>query len=105
MLPDTHGTDPHQEEHDEGNAALPPRDGGVSDQAVNIIDVKHRAPQLPQDQEELRRIINLIPQDIVVLDPGGRAIFANQQALEYTGLSLDEVEAGDFRERVFHPKD
>jgi len=91
MLPDTHGTDPHQERHDEGNAALPPHDGGVSDQAVNIIDDKQHAAQLPQDEEELRRIINLIPQDIVVLDAGGRAIFVNQLGLEYAGLSLDEL--------------
>jgi len=26
-------------------------------------------------------------------------------ALEYTGLSLDEVSADDFRDRVFHPED
>jgi formate hydrogenlyase transcriptional activator len=56
-------------------------------------------------QEELRRIVDLIPQHIVVLDAEGRAIFANRQSLEYTGLSLDEVSAGDFRERVLHPED
>jgi len=31
--------------------------------------------------------------------------FANRVALEYTGLSLDEVRADNFRDRVFHPED
>ena len=62
-------------------------------------------PKLRQDEEELRRIVDLIPVQIVVLDPRGRAIFANRRSLEYTGLSLDEVRADGFRERVFHPED
>ncbi|HEY2499172.1 MAG TPA: sigma 54-interacting transcriptional regulator [Candidatus Angelobacter sp.] len=61
--------------------------------------------QLPQDEEELRRIVDLIPQQIVVLDPEGKAIYANRGSMEYTGLSLEEVRAADFRERVFHPED
>jgi PAS domain S-box-containing protein len=68
-------------------------------------DVKITQPKLHQDEEELRRIVDLVPQQIVVLDSAGRAIFANQRALEYTGLSLDEVRAESFRERVFHPED
>jgi PAS domain S-box-containing protein len=68
-------------------------------------DLAIAQPKLHQDEEELRRIVDLIPQQIVVLDSAGRAIFANQRALEYTGLSLDEVRAESFRERVFHPED
>jgi formate hydrogenlyase transcriptional activator len=62
-------------------------------------------PKLPKDEDELRRIIDLIPHHIVVLDADGTAIFVNQQVLEYTGLSIDEVRAGNFRERAFHPED
>src|ERR1700736_5162053 len=46
-----------------------------------------------------------IPQTIIVLNPDGRDIYVNRVALEYTGLSLDEVRADDFRARVFHPDD
>jgi formate hydrogenlyase transcriptional activator len=60
---------------------------------------------LRQEREELLRIVDLIPQTIIVLNPSGRAIYANRVALEYTGLSLDEVQADDFRDRVFHPED
>jgi formate hydrogenlyase transcriptional activator len=61
--------------------------------------------QLPKELEELRRIVDLIPQTIIVLSPEGKAVYANRVALEYTGLSLDEVQAIDFRERVFHHED
>jgi formate hydrogenlyase transcriptional activator len=73
--------------------------------AAGAGDVKLTEPKLLPDQEELRRIIDLIPQTIVVLNPDGKAIYANRVALEYTGLSLDEVRADNFRDRVFHPED
>jgi formate hydrogenlyase transcriptional activator len=60
---------------------------------------------LDQDERELSRIVDLIPQTIVVLNPNGRAIYANRVALEYTGFSLDEVRADGFRDHVFHPED
>jgi formate hydrogenlyase transcriptional activator len=66
---------------------------------------EHTELQLRQEREDLRRIVDLIPQTIIVLNPNGKAIFANRVALEYTGLSLDEVQADDFRNRVFHEED
>jgi formate hydrogenlyase transcriptional activator len=68
-------------------------------------NAKLTEPKLLPDEEELRRIIDLIPQTIVVLSPDGKAIYANRVALEYTGLSLDELRADNFRDRVFHPED
>src|SRR5258708_40297122 len=55
--------------------------------------------------EDLRRIVDLIPQTIVVLDPDGKALYANHRATEYTGLSLADVSADDYRGRVFHSAD
>src|ERR1700678_4507170 len=65
---------------------------------------EHTEAQL-QDKAELRRIVDLIPQAILVLNPNGKATYANRVALEYTGLSLEEVQADDFRDRVFHRED
>ena len=73
--------------------------------ATDIEDMNRTEPKLRQDEQELRRIVDLIPQTIVVLNPDGKAIYANRVALEYTGLSLDEVSTDDFRDRVFHPED
>jgi formate hydrogenlyase transcriptional activator len=58
-----------------------------------------------KSETELRRLTDAVAQSIVVLNPDGRAIYANRVALEYTGLSLEEVQAAGFRERVFHPDD
>jgi len=58
-----------------------------------------------KSEEELRMMIDAVAQTIVVLNPDGRAIYANRVALEYTGLSLDEARADGFRARVFHPDD
>jgi formate hydrogenlyase transcriptional activator len=72
-------------------------------------DVDTREPQTEaqfrQEREELRRIVDLIPQQIVVLNSEGKALYANRVSMEYTGLSLEEVRADDFRDRVFHPED
>src|SRR5260370_41442971 len=80
-----------------------------------MLDVDPKEPQperledteerLRQEREELRRIVDLIPQQIVVLNPEGQAIYANRGSMEYTGLSLEEVRALDFRDRIFHPED
>src|SRR5277367_3241208 len=66
---------------------------------------EHIETQLRQEREELRRIVDLIPQTIIVLNPSGKAIYANRVALEYAGLSVDEVQTDHFRDRVFHHED
>src|SRR6266571_4499318 len=72
---------------------------------TDIDDLKQAQVKLRQDEEELRRMTDAIPQTIIVLNPDGKAIYANRVALEYTGLSLDDVRSDDFRTRVFHPDD
>lgn len=61
--------------------------------------------ELLEDEEDLRRMTDTIAQRIIILNPNGKAIYANRVALDYTGLTLDEVRADNFRERVFHPED
>src|SRR5713101_4453283 len=60
---------------------------------------------LKQHEYELRRITDAIPQAIVVHQPDGTPIYANQVTLEYTGLTLEDVQAAGFREKIFHPDD
>jgi len=38
-------------------------------------------------------------------DPNGNALYANQEMLDYTGLTMQDVLASDFRARTFHPED
>src|ERR1700731_809445 len=72
---------------------------------TDIDDLKRAEAKLRQDEEELRRMTDAIPQTIIVLNPDGKAIYANRVALEYTGLSLDDVQGDNFRARVLHPDD
>src|SRR5580700_6890320 len=72
---------------------------------TDIDDLKRAEAKLRKDEEELRRMTDAIPQSIMVLNPDGKAIYANRVSLEYTGLSMDDVQTDDFRARVFHPDD
>src|SRR4029077_4632876 len=70
---------------------------------TDIENLKQTEEKLREDERELRQITDAIPQTVVVLDPGGVAIYANQATLDYTGLTADDVIAPNFRERIFHP--
>jgi len=61
--------------------------------------------RIKKSEAELRQIVDVIPQAIVVMTPEGKAIYANRATIEYSGLSLDEVRDDGFRSRVFHPED
>ena len=61
--------------------------------------------KIKNSEAELRQIVDVIPQAIVVMTPEGKAIYANRATIEYSGLSLDEVRDDGFRTRVFHPED
>jgi formate hydrogenlyase transcriptional activator len=72
---------------------------------TDIEDLKRAEARLRQDEQELRRIVDAIPQTIVVMSPEGAAVYANRTMLEYTGLAREELFGPDFRSRVFHPDD
>jgi PAS domain S-box-containing protein len=61
--------------------------------------------QIKAEQTELRRMTDAVAAYIYVLRPDGTALFANQTVLDYTGLTLEEVQREDHRTRVFHPED
>ena len=73
--------------------------------STDIEDLKQIEDTLREEERELRRITDAIPQAIIVLDPLGAPIYANQATLDYTGLPTDDVLSPDFRERIFHPDD
>ncbi len=66
---------------------------------------KRNETALRRNQQELRQVIDAIPQLIVAMSPAGQILYANESVLESTGLSLNEVMADGFREWLFHPDD
>jgi formate hydrogenlyase transcriptional activator len=73
--------------------------------STDIETLKQTQEKLREDERELRRITDAIPQTIVVLDPSGAPLYANQATLAYAGLTSEDVVAPHFRERIFHPDD
>jgi formate hydrogenlyase transcriptional activator len=72
---------------------------------TDIDDRKRAEKQIQQREAELEQIVDTISQIVLVLNPDGTPIRANQFMLDYTGLSPEEVLMPDFRPRVFHPDD
>src|SRR5215813_12569058 len=73
--------------------------------STDIEDRKLAEEKLRQDEMELRQITDAIAQSIMVLAPDGTALYANQTVLDFSGLTIEDVMAADFRTRFFHPED
>src|SRR5437870_8264544 len=61
--------------------------------------------QIKAEETELRRMTDAIASYVYVLRPDGTALYSNQAVLDYTGLTLEDVQREDQRARVFHPED
>src|SRR2546430_12219558 len=72
---------------------------------TDIENLKRTEDKLRQDERELRRVTDAIPHTIVIQQPDGTPIYANQAVLDYGGFTMEEVVASDFRARLFHPED
>jgi formate hydrogenlyase transcriptional activator len=73
--------------------------------STDIETLKQIQERLNEDERELRRITDAIPQAIVVQDSTGSPLYANRATLDYTGLAMEDVVKPGFRERIFHPDD
>ena len=69
----------------------------------DIENLKRTEEKLRQEERELRRIPDAIPQMIFVHDSKGTPLYANQAVLDYTGLTVEDVTTSDFPALIFHP--
>jgi len=71
------------------------------------IDTLKRVEERLRDEElQLRTAVDLVPHQLVVLDPAGRLVSVNRAALDYTGLTLDALVAHeDVWPALVHPDD
>src|SRR5437588_1578175 len=72
---------------------------------TDIEDRKRAETKLLEEERELRRMTDAIPDTIVVLDSKGHPLYANQAMLDHTGLTMQDVLTSDFRARIYHPED
>jgi PAS domain S-box-containing protein len=73
--------------------------------SVDIEDRKRAEERVRQDERELRQLIEVIPQHVIVLEPDGSLLYVNQVGREYTGLTLEDSVAKDALAKIFHPDD
>jgi formate hydrogenlyase transcriptional activator len=75
--------------------------------STDIDDRKQAENKLRQGERELRQLIDLLPQCVVVLDKKGSLLQANKTMLDYYGRTLEELKAAgpDRHRRDLHPDD
>ena len=74
--------------------------------STDIEELKQTEEKLRDDERELRRITDAIPQTIVVLDPSRRAALCQPSNARLHGPYCSTMWlAPGFRERIFHPED
>jgi PAS domain-containing protein len=57
---------------------------------TDIEDRKRAEDKIHEQESELRQIVDLVPQLVVVYGQGGERLYANRVSLDYLGVSLEE---------------
>jgi formate hydrogenlyase transcriptional activator len=61
--------------------------------------------KLKEDEAELRQLVNLVPEHVLVMDANGNRLYENQAMREYFGTSLENIQAKEFYRRFVDPED
>jgi formate hydrogenlyase transcriptional activator len=73
---------------------------------TDIEDLKQAEEKARQQEQQLRQIIDLIPQHIVIIEPGGSSAYTNRVSREYFGdIATMPMAPKDFMAKVTHPDD
>ena len=72
--------------------------------AIEIQERKIAEQKVREQETELRQILDLTPQHVMVYGPDGSPLYANQVALEYCGVGLEQL-LGESRINFVHPDD
>jgi formate hydrogenlyase transcriptional activator len=71
---------------------------------IDVTEQEELTKALRKSEGELRQVLDLAPQIILVLGPQRERLYANRVALTYYGISLDEWRQRSYRTEV-HPDD
>ena len=79
--------------------------GLASARAYEQERLRAEALALLASEQNLRLILDTVPINIQMLRPDGSLLYANQGALDYMGITLEDAQKEDYRARFFHPED
>jgi PAS domain S-box-containing protein len=71
---------------------------------MDVTAAKQAEEKIRQSEGELRQVLDLAPQQVVVVGPDRSRLYANQATLDYFGLTLEEWRDGD-PGKFTHPED
>ncbi|MGB7843022.1 MAG: PAS domain S-box protein [Salinimicrobium sp.] len=77
---------------------------GVVDIATEVTPQAELKKKLQESELHYRQMADLMPEKVINTDPVGRALFFNQNWLEFTGLTSDELREKNWTSLI-HPKD
>ena len=77
----------------------------ISSTIRDITDRKQAEQKIRQSEEELRQLVDVIPQQVYVFDADWSPLFANRPEREYAGLTLEEAKSKEVFARKIHPED
>src|SRR5262249_25145262 len=73
--------------------------------ALDIDDRKKAEEALRASERNLSLTINAIPTCVGVMRADGSPLYGNEADTDYTGVALGDMQAEEFRSRIFHPED
>jgi PAS domain S-box-containing protein len=73
--------------------------------SIEIEERKIAEEKIREQEIELRQILDLAPQHMGVSAPDGSRLYANQTALEYFGITLEQWRDPDAHNELAHPED
>jgi formate hydrogenlyase transcriptional activator len=71
-----------------------------------VLERARAEERIRRDEQELRLLVDSVPQLIGTVSPDGTMLHMNRAALEYVGVPLEDgVTADTWRDRFYHPED
>ncbi|MFD2272016.1 PAS domain-containing protein [Undibacterium arcticum] len=61
------------------------------------------AGEIDEGERRFRSLADAIPQNLWTANPDGRYEYVNQRFITYTGLTLEQIQSGDFSESNIPP--
>jgi len=78
---------------------------GISNSIGDAGDRKQMGEEIGGREKELRQLTDSLPQQIIAYGPKGNVLYANRVLLEYHGYTMEDIQAGNYPEKVIHPED